>query len=99
MQEVFEKTKVTAAPFTQCRSKKVSAENLSKMGISRDVAGDFRQFLAGVAVFGVSRHLSERKKAPIMRAFLIGGANYLKLREWAGWGGRIRTIIYTRGQA
>jgi hypothetical protein len=33
MQEVFEETKVTAAPATQCGSKKVSAEGLPKTGI------------------------------------------------------------------
>jgi hypothetical protein len=43
--------KVTAAPTTQCGSKKVFAESLPKMGILPTSAGDFRQFLAIVVHF------------------------------------------------
>jgi hypothetical protein len=75
-------------PPTQWRSKKVSAESFPKTGIFPISAGDFGQFLAIVALFGVWRHLAELKKARISGAFRNGDANYLKLREWlAGAGG------------
>ena len=41
----------TAASLRQCGSKKVSGQNLPKMGILRVTAGDFRQILVLVALF------------------------------------------------
>ena len=49
------------------------------------MAGDFQQFLAGVALFGVWRHLAERKKALILWTFCDTGVSYPKVERMPGW--------------
>ena len=64
---------------TQWRSKSVSPKKVSqKTGISGNLAGDFRQFLAKV----VTIRSLEAPENPILQAFRDYGAIYLRLTDW-----------------
>jgi hypothetical protein len=54
----------------------------------------FGRFSRWLLFFRVWRHLAERKKACVLRAFCNLGAHYRTLSEWAGWrSSGIRTCL------
>jgi len=63
---------------TQWRSKSGLPEKSPKTGISGNLAGDFRQFLAKV----VAIRSLEAPENPILQAFRDYGAIYLRLTNW-----------------
>ena len=70
------------SPTTQCRSKSVSAKSLPKTGISGNLAGDFRQFLAKVAAIRSLETELDARESPILQAFRDYGVIYLRLTDW-----------------
>jgi hypothetical protein len=70
-------------------SKFVSAESLSKTGISAVSAGDFSDFLAKVAIFGSLETSLKCAKPRKIQGFRSQYARHLELSDWLAGDGRI----------